>query len=557
TLAAENQANLPYLATALNNLGGHYSEVGRRQEAVAPVEEAVQMRRVLAAENPAYLPDLATALNNLGGHYSEVGRRQEAVAPAEEAVQRYRTLAAENPAYLPDLASALNNLSNRYSEVDRRQEAVAPAEEAVQQYRTLAAENPAHLPDLATALNNLGGHYSEVGRRQEAVAPVEEAVQMRRVLAAENPAYLPDLVNSLSYLLGYLKQVGRHDDGELTWQQTLVALADQAATLLYLRAVHAPTTDARALEWLATALKSPGMEPGLERAIHEAARELRANDPIVFDAQWSAASGEPTPDWLSIPVDLLEKAVSWVNTPTFEHEAAWLAEHPELLDPASDVVVTEALLGIENDEANRLRKLRAAAQSDGVSAAYNPLLDAVLLRRFLNAELPRQIELLDAEGERLRQPAFVQSLSSYSTQDDPSLVHAAMQARALILLSTTGRHRVAIDALADQAEFDNLQRSAAIEGRPEELSALATLLMTQASNSNQNARALFYQAIAGLLNGAPPDQIRDLVHALRQVTEAPEYINLTASIGTKQPKALAIVPLLTEPLPPETEDGQE
>jgi tetratricopeptide (TPR) repeat protein len=46
--------------------------VGRRAEAVAPTEEAVNLYRELAATNPAYLPDLASALNNLGVHYSEV-----------------------------------------------------------------------------------------------------------------------------------------------------------------------------------------------------------------------------------------------------------------------------------------------------------------------------------------------------------------------------------------------------------------------------------------------------------------------------------------------------
>ena len=34
----------------------------------------------------ASLPDLASALNNLGSRYSEVGKRKEALAPVEEAV---------------------------------------------------------------------------------------------------------------------------------------------------------------------------------------------------------------------------------------------------------------------------------------------------------------------------------------------------------------------------------------------------------------------------------------------------------------------------------------
>jgi hypothetical protein len=40
------------------------------------------------------------------------------------------------------------------------------------------------------------------------------------------------------------------------------------------------------------------------------------------------------------------------------------------------------------------------------------------------------------------------------------------------------------------------------------------------------------------------------------MAETAEYINLAASIGTEQPTTLAIIPLLTEPLPPEAGDGQ-
>jgi tetratricopeptide (TPR) repeat protein len=85
------------------------SEVGRREDALAPAEEAAGIRRRLAEANPAaYLPALASALNNLGIRLSEVGRREDALAPAEEAAGIYRRLAEANPAaYLPDLAMSL------------------------------------------------------------------------------------------------------------------------------------------------------------------------------------------------------------------------------------------------------------------------------------------------------------------------------------------------------------------------------------------------------------------------------------------------------------------
>jgi tetratricopeptide (TPR) repeat protein len=211
-LAQDNPAFLPDLASALNNLGNHYSEVGRRQDALAPTEEAVRLRRALAQDNPAFLADLAGALNNLGNHYSEVGRRQDALAPTEEAVETYRALAQDNPAFLPNLAMALNNLGIRYSGVGRHQDALAPTEEAVETYRALAQDNPAFLPNLAMALNNLGIRYSEVGRRQDALAPTEEAVETYRALAQDNPAFLPNLAMALNNLGIRYSGVGRRQD---------------------------------------------------------------------------------------------------------------------------------------------------------------------------------------------------------------------------------------------------------------------------------------------------------------------------------------------------------
>ncbi|MFN7631178.1 MAG: CHAT domain-containing protein, partial [Cyanobacteriota bacterium] len=196
------------LAEALTNLGDRYSELDRRQEALAPTEEALRIYRELAKTNPAFLPDLAMALNNLGNRYSELGRRQQALAPTEEAFRIHRELAKTNPAFLSDLAGSLNNLGNRYIVLGRRQQALAPTEEAVKIYRELAKTNPAFLGNLATALNNLGILYRELGRRQEAQAPTEEAVKIYRELTKTNPAYLENLARSTTNLANLLIQQG-------------------------------------------------------------------------------------------------------------------------------------------------------------------------------------------------------------------------------------------------------------------------------------------------------------------------------------------------------------
>jgi hypothetical protein len=55
------------------------------------------------------------SLNNLSVRLAGVGRREAALAPIEEAVQIYRRLAEGAPeAYLPDLAGSLNNLADRF-----------------------------------------------------------------------------------------------------------------------------------------------------------------------------------------------------------------------------------------------------------------------------------------------------------------------------------------------------------------------------------------------------------------------------------------------------------
>ena len=143
------------------------SELGRREAALGPAEEAVKIRRKLAAANPdAYEPALASALNNLGTFLSELGRREAALGPAEEAVGLNRKLAAANPdAYEPDLASALNNLGTFLNALGRREAALDAAHEAV---RTLAPQFLA-LPGaygawMMTMAQNYLERCEEVGR---------------------------------------------------------------------------------------------------------------------------------------------------------------------------------------------------------------------------------------------------------------------------------------------------------------------------------------------------------------------------------------------------------
>ncbi|MFI0412337.1 tetratricopeptide repeat protein [Actinomadura sp. 3N508] len=217
TLAQERpDAFLSNLASSLNNQSNHLSDLGRWEEALEAITEAVQIRRQLAQARPdTFLPDLAGSLSNRSNRLSDLGRREEALEASTEAVTAYRTLAEARPgAFLPDLAMSLNNQSNQLSGLGRWEEALEAITEAVQIRRQLAQARPdTFLPDLAMSLNNQSNRLSDLGQREEALGAITEAVQIRRELARARPdAFLPDLAMSLNNQSNRLSDLGQPEE---------------------------------------------------------------------------------------------------------------------------------------------------------------------------------------------------------------------------------------------------------------------------------------------------------------------------------------------------------
>ncbi|MGW5058618.1 SAV_2336 N-terminal domain-related protein [Streptomyces sp. NPDC004096] len=231
--AARPEAYLPELAAALRNQSARLRELGRREDGLAAIEEAVTIRRELAAARPdTYLPELAAALRNQSARLGELGRREESLEAITEAVDVYRRLAAARPdTYLPDLASSLNNLSNRLAELGRREDGLAASEEAVTIRRELAAARPdTYLPDLASSLNNLSNRLAELGQHEDALAASEEAITAYRRLAAARPdTYLPGLAMSLNNLSNRLAELGRREDGLAASEEAVTIRRELAA----------------------------------------------------------------------------------------------------------------------------------------------------------------------------------------------------------------------------------------------------------------------------------------------------------------------------------------
>jgi len=108
-LAAARPDAIIGLAASLNNLSAQLRELGRREEALAAIQEAVTIRRELAAARPdAFRPGLAVSLTNLAIYLGDLGRREDALAAIQQAVTIRRELAARWPdAYHHELEQSL------------------------------------------------------------------------------------------------------------------------------------------------------------------------------------------------------------------------------------------------------------------------------------------------------------------------------------------------------------------------------------------------------------------------------------------------------------------
>ncbi len=213
----DRDKNLGGLALSLNHLAVALHEVRRDEEALAPIEEAVDYLRELAAEDRAgYSAGLSMALDHRAIVLNEIGRGEEGLEAFEEAVEQSRELVAEDRAeHLDGLARALNNFAHALGEMGRDEAALEAIEEGVQHFRELVKHDRArYLPDLSRALNILAQRSQVMGRNEDSLDAIREAVANYRDLVKHDRArYLGDLAMSLSALAMRLENAGRSEDG--------------------------------------------------------------------------------------------------------------------------------------------------------------------------------------------------------------------------------------------------------------------------------------------------------------------------------------------------------
>ena len=159
-LREQNAPGSPKLATAYNNLGSAYGDLGDHEKALEYQLKALEIcEQVL----PPTHPDLAHSYNNVGGVYGELGDREKALEYLLKALAiREQVLLPTHP----DLAHSYNNVGMTYGHMGDREK----AREYLLKALTIREQvlPPTH-PDLAQSYNNVGGVYGDLGDREKAL----------------------------------------------------------------------------------------------------------------------------------------------------------------------------------------------------------------------------------------------------------------------------------------------------------------------------------------------------------------------------------------------------
>ncbi|MGP8300198.1 tetratricopeptide repeat protein [Streptomyces inhibens] len=229
----------PEIAGSLKHLSSLLSDLGRQEEALAAIKEAIEAFEIAAFFAPEFhLININICRHDLSSLLAKMGRPAEALATLSDAIDSYRRLAviSGRAAITPHLAASLNNQSIQLARAGRRDEALVASEEAVQisrpptlplskgldAYTEALIEDsfrminpPLHPFFLAGSLANLAIRLRESGRPEESVAASQESVQIYRTLVEshpDDPKYVRYLAGGLQHLSTHWRKMGRSEE---------------------------------------------------------------------------------------------------------------------------------------------------------------------------------------------------------------------------------------------------------------------------------------------------------------------------------------------------------
>ncbi|MEU4195778.1 ATP-binding protein [Kribbella sp. NPDC026611] len=571
--------------TALRNLWLLLGRAERSSEATEVLSVMAEELRQLQDGSPRRALTLAGALVDLASSLY-IGRPLEAAERATEALDVLRPL--DGSGQLVRLLRGLGEttLSATSLILEREAEARTHAKNAVELLEPLTSEVPVAIPALTTALNNLllvdllaGDDATALEHARRALSLVDQArdllpvwvvpqlrinlgralrglghddeatemfgsalVELRALFAADStPASHEETLARLAYALNAA--------GAQTWDVVLADLATEPEEALRL-ALYRNRPEEELPLTIATFLEGLHLFEGdtvSTRLVRELARMARRGQQKRFDEVWTEAAGS-VPDWLAIDPSLSNLVVAWWNAEPARRSCAYLAANPELLDPATDVLIEELRELVEDDDrAELLLQLRRDAAEYGVETAYAPVLAAEIFDEWLSADDFEQF-LADHRNELLA-PEVAAVIGGYEgiAQEDLNAV------LAVLTLTRRDESVVAFRILDDPEYGLTLLKPAWRSGDPERLVALAGLCFADETLSAEDRRLASVALAMGhamlgnqaearelataLLAGASEDERADLIGAVAdalayQATQQDALIDLLRTMRT-------------------------
>ncbi|MFH8799743.1 hypothetical protein ACH4F6_09150 [Streptomyces sp. NPDC017936] len=170
------------------------------------------------------------ALHRLAERHAGAGRREEALAAAESAVEVLTPFTDREPAAaLPALGQALDGLADRLAELDRPRDALARAEESAAAWRLAVRHSAANSPGCASSLCRLAGLLLGAERAEDALAVALEGVRLcRDLITFDQNAFRSGLARSLAVLSRVHVALGGHREARDATAEAVHVLREQA-----------------------------------------------------------------------------------------------------------------------------------------------------------------------------------------------------------------------------------------------------------------------------------------------------------------------------------------
>ncbi|MFT4393819.1 AAA family ATPase [Gordonia lacunae] len=218
-------------AGALNDYSNRLSELGRIDQAITILDQAIALLAGIKESALSTSQTLFGLLNNRCAHLVEINASaaEQAGRSAISVAERY----GGDSIYQADVALALDNYANALTRLDRHADALEATTRALSIYRASSDKSPRAAQALAQTLVNYSVRLGAANRPAEAVDAIKEARGVYKSLSQTDPRFGGEVARTTAELAHNLLAAGYVPQAQSAARKA-TRLADQLAERGYL-----------------------------------------------------------------------------------------------------------------------------------------------------------------------------------------------------------------------------------------------------------------------------------------------------------------------------------